>query len=286
MTDAGGAVVARYAYDAFGSALWHEGVVSTPYQAAGEPFDAETGYYYLRARYLDPGSARFVTMDSMQGTPEDPFSINGYLYANSDPTSFIDPSGHESMISWTYALYMDMTVGGILFDMAMTTVTTVLAAGVTEAVTSAMESANSVETQSLAGGFIGAGGGLGAMASIGATKGWERLWVPSGQGGTSSWRTTSYTYAGLTFSSGIPISPSLLPYVSGAAGGYYGSAYNVFNTSDYSGFFANATMTAGPAILFSYSIWGTVFSTAHGASVTNPFTMMAMSWSFLTYEVW
>jgi hypothetical protein len=49
---------------------------------------------YLRARYYDPATARFSSSDSYQGSLIDPSSLHKYAYANADPISYLDPSGH------------------------------------------------------------------------------------------------------------------------------------------------------------------------------------------------
>ena len=58
-------------------------------------FDRETGLYDLRARKYDAESGRFVTQDTFLGRTDDPFSKNLYLYANSNPILFADPSGNS-----------------------------------------------------------------------------------------------------------------------------------------------------------------------------------------------
>ena len=53
------------------------------------------GIYGLRARYLNPNTGRFWTMDSYEGSPSDPLSLHKYLYAHADPVMMVDPSGHD-----------------------------------------------------------------------------------------------------------------------------------------------------------------------------------------------
>ena len=54
-----------------------------------------------QARYLNPNSGRFQTMDSYEGAQTDPLSLHKYLYCYADPVNGIDPSGH-----WSYASTM------------------------------------------------------------------------------------------------------------------------------------------------------------------------------------
>ena len=41
-------------------------------------FDAATGLYYLRARYMNPGTGTFTSMDAYQGSTSDPMSLHKY----------------------------------------------------------------------------------------------------------------------------------------------------------------------------------------------------------------
>ena len=49
----------------------------------------------VQARYLNPNTGRFQTMDTYEGNTQDPASLHKYLYAGDDPVNKIDPSGHE-----------------------------------------------------------------------------------------------------------------------------------------------------------------------------------------------
>ncbi len=49
LTDATGATVQAYAYDAYGNIIQQTGTVENPYTYTGREFDAETGLYYYRA---------------------------------------------------------------------------------------------------------------------------------------------------------------------------------------------------------------------------------------------
>src|SRR5665647_2111957 len=59
-------------------------------------FDANTGFYYLRARYMNPSTGTFISMDPAQGSIFDPVSLHKYLYANANPVMNCDPSGRSS----------------------------------------------------------------------------------------------------------------------------------------------------------------------------------------------
>ena len=91
-----GVVTDTYCYDAFGNLLNSTGSTKNCYRYCGEQFDETTGLYYLRARYMDTSTGRFISQDTYQGTINDPVSLHKYLYCNSDPVNNIDPSGYST----------------------------------------------------------------------------------------------------------------------------------------------------------------------------------------------
>ena len=52
-----------------------------------------------RARYLNPNTGRFWTMDSYEGDNEDPLSLHRYMYCEADPVDGFDPSGNDDGFS-------------------------------------------------------------------------------------------------------------------------------------------------------------------------------------------
>ena len=61
--------------------------------------DDETNLVYMKARFYDPDSGRFLTEDTYLGQQDLPPSLNRYLYTYSNPTKYIDPDGHKVYIS-------------------------------------------------------------------------------------------------------------------------------------------------------------------------------------------
>jgi RHS repeat-associated protein len=88
LTDQAGTVVNTYAYDAYGTTTASTGSVANPFRYAGEYQDAETGLYYLRARYYDPATQQFLTRDPLVAATE-----QAYNYAGGSPLNATDPSG-------------------------------------------------------------------------------------------------------------------------------------------------------------------------------------------------
>ena len=97
LADNSGRITDRYTYDAFGNLISSYGNTKNDFLFAGEQFDPVTGLYYLRARYMDTNSGRFISMDTYEGSIDDPVSLHKYLYANSDPVNNVDPSGYHTL---------------------------------------------------------------------------------------------------------------------------------------------------------------------------------------------
>jgi RHS repeat-associated protein len=96
LTNDAGVVTDTYDYDAFGNLINHTGNTPNVYLYRGERFDADMGLYYMRARWYNPATGRFMSRDPEEGNPVDPASLHKYLYANGDPVNLADPTGRES----------------------------------------------------------------------------------------------------------------------------------------------------------------------------------------------
>jgi RHS repeat-associated protein len=80
---------------------------------AGEQFDPNVGFYYLRARYYDPTSGRFISRDPFGGNPFEPQSLHKYAYAHNDPINRRDPSGMFSLAEMDATMEMSMVLDEI-----------------------------------------------------------------------------------------------------------------------------------------------------------------------------
>ncbi|NCC62499.1 MAG: RHS repeat-associated core domain-containing protein [Verrucomicrobiae bacterium] len=98
LTDPDGHITDRYDFDAYGNLLAQSGTTANNYLYCGEQFDPDVGLYFLRARYMDTERGRFWTMDVFEGRNFDPASLQKFLYANSAPINYIDPTGQFSLI--------------------------------------------------------------------------------------------------------------------------------------------------------------------------------------------
>lgn len=65
-----------------------------PFGYTGQQQDAESGLIYLRARYMDPTTGRFMSRDTFAGYASRPQSQNRYGYGEGNPVNRTDPSGH------------------------------------------------------------------------------------------------------------------------------------------------------------------------------------------------
>jgi RHS repeat-associated protein len=54
-------VTDSYEYDAFGNSFTKQGATPNNYLYRGELFDADLGLYYLRHRYMNPLTGRFMS---------------------------------------------------------------------------------------------------------------------------------------------------------------------------------------------------------------------------------
>jgi RHS repeat-associated protein len=93
LTDTTGAITDRYDYDAFGNIINQTGTTPNSFLYVGEQFDQTLGLIYLRARYFAASRGRFLTQDTARPDPQNPLSINRFLYAFDQPTDLVDPSG-------------------------------------------------------------------------------------------------------------------------------------------------------------------------------------------------
>jgi RHS repeat-associated protein len=93
LTDTAGAVTDTYTYDAFGVLIGGTGSTANAYRYRGEQWDASVGMYYLRSRFLNPATGRFLSADTYSGYDAGPKTLHRYSYAESDPVNKVDPSG-------------------------------------------------------------------------------------------------------------------------------------------------------------------------------------------------
>ncbi|MFB9238252.1 RHS repeat-associated core domain-containing protein [Plantactinospora siamensis] len=137
LTAADGSVAGTASYSAYGVRT-RSGTSSTPFGFAGQYTDVESGLLYLRARYYDPATGAFLTVD-----PAVSSTRSTYGYANGNPITGSDPSG-------LCAFWCKVAVGAGVGILAAVTVACVVA-----------EPCGAVAAGALAGGgSLAMGGGL------------------------------------------------------------------------------------------------------------------------------
>jgi RHS repeat-associated protein len=102
-TDASGAVVNAYAYDVYGKTTSSSGSQANEFKFAGQETDGSTGLQYLRARYYDTDTGRFISRDPLTASPG--YGGNPFGYASGNPTNASDPTGlatvwNDALQSW------------------------------------------------------------------------------------------------------------------------------------------------------------------------------------------
>jgi RHS repeat-associated protein len=113
LTNPTGTITDRIDYDAFGNEIAREGTTNVEHLYRGEQYDANLGYYYLRARYMDPARGRFASMDPFAGFARDPQSVHKFTYAHQNPIAHADPSGYAVLIGTvTVDAFLNVAVTG------------------------------------------------------------------------------------------------------------------------------------------------------------------------------
>jgi RHS repeat-associated protein len=109
LTNAAGATVQSYTYDAYGQLTSTTPTVENPFRYAGQYTDEKTGFQNLRARYYDPATGQFLSRDPLEDS-----TLQPYAYADNNPTNTTDPTGLSalSFLSNAAAGALDSASGG------------------------------------------------------------------------------------------------------------------------------------------------------------------------------
>ena len=113
----GGALVAKYEYNAYGQILSITNASGAnisnnathianlnPFRYRGYYYDTETGFYYLQSRYYDPVVGRFLNADAFVSTGQGILGNNMFAYCGNNPIRRIDIYGTwflEDAWNWT-----------------------------------------------------------------------------------------------------------------------------------------------------------------------------------------
>lgn len=107
-------IKAEYAYNAWGEIISATGTMAeiNPIRYRGYYYDAETGFYYCKSRYYDPGICRFISPDSSYSTGQDFAGNNAFVYCGNNPVSRSDDEGEF------WHIVVGAIVGGVIGGVA------------------------------------------------------------------------------------------------------------------------------------------------------------------------
>jgi RHS repeat-associated protein len=91
-TDVNGSIEGQYSFDVFGRIRSGSTFHQSQRQFDGEETDISE-LIFLRARYYDPLTGRFISTDPISGDIMDTQAVNQYGYARNNPARLTDPSG-------------------------------------------------------------------------------------------------------------------------------------------------------------------------------------------------
>jgi len=129
LSNTAGALAQTYTFDSFGKQTASSGSLTNPFQYAARELDSESSLYYMRARYFDSSTGRFLSEDPLEFRGE----RNFYRYALNNPMDYVDPTGLNTTVVIIYdkgplgtnfgshaALLIDNGMGGkpFLYDPA------------------------------------------------------------------------------------------------------------------------------------------------------------------------
>ena len=121
MTNSSQTVTGTLTLDGFGQTVTSTGSSTNPYMfgaTSGYRTEGDAGLMKVGARYYDAQVGRFITRDTV-------LTEHPYLYCDSDPINYVDPSGHWKVPGWVRGAVVGCVVyglvilaGGILFPVA------------------------------------------------------------------------------------------------------------------------------------------------------------------------
>ena len=132
-----------------------------PYRYRGYYYDVETGLYYLKTRYYDPITCRFINADSYLQTAQGFYDKNVFSYCENDPVNRVDTEGDF----WWFTAAIGAAIGAVV-------------SGVKQVVSNVMSGDNwynglagAVVGGAVEGGIIGGTGNVAVAECAGAVAG-------------------------------------------------------------------------------------------------------------------
>jgi RHS repeat-associated protein len=241
LTDKLGNLTDTSSYDAYGNVT---NSLSSEFGYRGESFEDLTRLQYLRARYYEPSTGRFLGVDPIEGDVNSPISRHRYLYGNANPVMYSDPSGKFS-------------IGEAVATLAILDILAISAANQSFSIRDALNKSNGNTLKW--NGFIQSDSIAFGLLSFGGTVAYTNLTSDSYNGSITH---ASYGLLGV----GISASPLPLPAVTTVANALQiSSPYNLGNdanilTGTYNTLSFNAVTPVFGASLTAYLYMGQGFS--------------------------
>ncbi|MDZ7581900.1 MAG: RHS repeat-associated core domain-containing protein [Deltaproteobacteria bacterium] len=116
LTDESGAVTDQYAYDEFGSIANRGGYSENPFTFVGQYglMDEGNGIYFVRARYYDSKTGRFLNKDLITGVDNAPQTLHRFVYALNSPVGLVDLTGFCADVSGVDSWWYRWTTIGLI----------------------------------------------------------------------------------------------------------------------------------------------------------------------------
>jgi len=162
-----GRITDKYRYNAYGELVERSGETENHYLYTGEYYDGTSNLYYLRARYMNPSTGTFISMDTYEGSIYDPDTLHKYLYANGNPVKYSDPTGNFFS---GIGSFMATTIHTTLNNAAKLNVMGVISGVTSSAITTFLGGNTDDAIKSFIVGYIG-GFGMGAVLCVAAAYG-------------------------------------------------------------------------------------------------------------------
>lgn len=271
LTDAGGGITDTYRYDTFGRNLQTQESTPNRYRYLSEENDVATDLVYLRARYLDPETGRFLGVDPVQGYAHDPRSQHPYMYGFNDPTSFFDRSGNNVILQYNIQQQILlqqlewMTGLGFAFNAVFGSLGSKIGAHTVLATGRKTHDLSATTFN-----FVKTYGGIGGVGVSGSL---DILRMPH----------TEYVSFGFVFE----FSPYTLPY-SFSISQTLGGVYNVFELKDYEGLFFEGSLQLF-GLAWSYAVSLPNKMGVRTASISSGFVLptssFSISWAVRNYWI-
>jgi len=80
-------------------------------QYNGRVYDPGTGFHDYGARLYWPEIGRFISADSVMGSPGSPMTLNRYSYVLNNPYKYVDPTGRETQVVIVHSRVLGTDVG-------------------------------------------------------------------------------------------------------------------------------------------------------------------------------